>query len=171
MYEQVHASVTKSPVGSHGLLYFPYLSNGERDNQDVKGGFYNFSMMTGKEDMIRAVLEGVAFAEKERADLLVKHDERFSSMRISGGGASSNDWCQIKADVMNMPVFALKDVDAAELGASVLVSVGAGLVKDFADAVDINDLKYDEFLPNAQNASRYTEKYEEFRAFEKALTR
>jgi sugar (pentulose or hexulose) kinase len=170
MYGRVHASVLKSPVGSNGLLYFPYLSNGERDNQDVKGGFYNLSMMTGKEDMMRAVLEGVAFAEKERADLLVGPDEHFTSMRISGGGASSADWCQIKADVMNMPVYALQDVDAAELGASMLISVGTGLVPDFTGAVNACELKYDAFLASGKNALRYAERYEEFRAFEKALS-
>ena len=168
MYEQVNISVKNSPVGSNNLLYFPYLSNGERDNQNVKGGFYNFSMMTSKDDMMRAVLEGVAFAEKERADLLVNSEEKFSSMRISGGGASSDVWCQIKADVMDIPVIAIKDVDAAELGASMIINVGTGLTPGFAEAIRECNLDYDEFTPNSNNASMYAEKYLNFLAFEKA---
>jgi sugar (pentulose or hexulose) kinase len=135
------------------------------------GGDYNFSMLTDKEDMVRAVLEGVAFAEKERADLLVNDGEHFSSMRISGGGASSSSWCQIRSDVMNIPVYALRDVDAAELGASMLISVGTDLIPNLASAISFCDLNYDKFVPKPQNAACYTENYEEFRTFEKRLSR
>jgi sugar (pentulose or hexulose) kinase len=170
MYAQVNACVDRSPAGSNGLLYFPYLSNGERDNQDVKGGFYNMSMMTSRDDMMRAVLEGVAFAEKERADLMMPAGEKFSSMRISGGGASSDRWCQIKSDVMGIPVLALKGVDAADLGAALLAVVGTGLAADFTAAIDACELHYDEFTPDPANASMYQEKYNNFLAFEKALS-
>ena len=170
LYRQVHAILGRSPAGSNDLLYFPYLSNGERDNPEVKGGFYNFSMMTAKEDMLRAVLEGVAFAEKERADLMVSSNEKFSSMRISGGGASSADWCQIKADVMNMPVYALKEVDAAELGASMIISVGTGIASDFTAAVKQCDLQFEEFLPQTEFVGLYAERYAAFRAYENKLS-
>lgn len=169
MYEKVGSCALKSPAGCHDLLFFPYLSNGERDNQSVKGGFYNLNMMTETEDMIRAVLEGVAFAEKERADLLMPQGQKFSAMRISGGGAALDIWCQIKADVMDVPVSALKDVDAAELGASMLVSVGADLFSDLAAAIRECDLQYVEFSPDAKNVTLYKEKYEGFLDFEKAI--
>lgn len=170
-YNEVDASLRRSPVGSNDLLYFPYLSNGERDNQSVKGAFYNFSMMTSRDDMIRSVLEGVAFAEKERAELMNTSTEKFSSMRISGGGASSDQWCQIKADVMNIPVFALKDVDAADLGASLLVSVGTGFTQSILEAVQNCELHFDEFIPHPGHTSIYTEKYQNFLAFEKTLSK
>ena len=171
LYDQVSNCVLNSPVGSNDLLYFPYLTNGERDNQNVKGGFYNLSMMSGKEDMMRAVMEGVAFAEKERADLLTASGEKFSSMRISGGGASSDLWSQIKADVMNIPVYALKNVDGAELGASMIVSVGTRVIPNFSEAVTECNLHYDEFLPNTTNVSIYEEKYKKFLSIENALSK
>ena len=170
MYRQVEACAARSPAGSHDLLFFPYLSNGERDNQSVKGGFYNLSMMTCPDDMIRAVLEGVAFAEKERADLLLPQGEKFSTMRISGGGASLDLWCQIKSNIMEIPVRALKDVDAAELGASMLVSIGTGLVSDYLEAIRICELQYVEFEPDSDAAAIYKERYHGFIAFEKAVS-
>jgi sugar (pentulose or hexulose) kinase len=171
MYDHINNCVLQSPVGSNDLLYFPYLTNGERDNQNVKGGFYNLSMMITKEDMIRAVMEGVAFAEKERADLLTTSGELFSCMRISGGGASSDLWSQIKADVMNIPVYALKNVDAAELGTSMIVSVGTRAFPNFSDAVSECTLHYDEFIPNNKNISIYEDMYQEFIRIENALSR
>jgi sugar (pentulose or hexulose) kinase len=171
MYARVEESVAHSPAGSNGLLYFPYLSNGERDNQDVKGGFYNFSMMTSRDDMMRAVLEGVAFAEKERADLMLPDGEKFAAMRISGGGASSDRWCQIKADVMDVPVYALHDIDAADLGAALLATVGTGLVEDFLAAINMCDLHYSEFHPDPANVPLYKEAYERFLGFERTFSR
>jgi sugar (pentulose or hexulose) kinase len=50
--------------------------------------------------------------------------EFFASMRISGGGASSDLWNQIKVDIMDLPVYALKKVDAADLGMSMTAWVG-----------------------------------------------
>ena len=69
--EQVKNSLSTSPMGSHNLFFFPYLSDGERDNQQVKGGFYNLNMMVTKADLIRSVLEGVAFAEQNCLVLLL----------------------------------------------------------------------------------------------------
>jgi xylulokinase len=96
--------------------------------------------------------------------------ESFSSMRISGGGASLDLWCQIKADVMNIPVYALKNVDAADLGSSILVTVGAGKIPNFKEAIAACDLDYDEYSPNPENTSFYLEKFENFVAFERTFS-
>lgn len=170
-YAKIKECIAKSAAGSSGLLFLPYLSNGERDNKDIKGSFYNLNMFTTQEDMIRSVMEGVAFAEKERARLLSQAGQVFSSMRISGGGASSQEWCQIKADVMNIPVYALRDVDAAELGAAMIAAVGVGDFPDFASAISECRLSYDEYLPDSQNALVYKELYEKFIDLENKLSR
>jgi sugar (pentulose or hexulose) kinase len=69
---------------------------------------------------------------------------------------------------MDIPVIAIKDVDAAELGASMIINVGTGLTPGFAEAIRECNLDYDEFTPNSDNASVYAEKYLNFLAFEKA---
>lgn len=170
-FTKIQEYVNRSPAGSNGLLYLPYLSNGERDNPWTKGTFYNLNLFSSREDIVRAAMEGVAFAEKERADLLASSGAGFSSMRISGGGASSGQWCQIKADVMNLPVYALRDVDAAELGAAMLASVGTGESADFSEAIERCSLHYDEYLPDAARVSLYREQYGRFLELEQKLSR
>ena len=101
---------------------------------------------------------------------MIPTGEKFSSMRISGGGASSDLWCQIKADVMNIPVYALKDVDAADLGTSMIVSVGIGIFPGFSEAVSACKIHYDEFLPDQKNVTIYEEKYNKFISIENALS-
>jgi sugar (pentulose or hexulose) kinase len=72
---------------------------------------------------------------------------------------------------MNIPVYALKNVDAAELGTSMIVSVGTGAFPSFSDAVSECTLHYDEFIPNNKNISLYEDMYQEFIRVENALSR
>jgi sugar (pentulose or hexulose) kinase len=136
----------------------------------VKGGFYNMVIGHIDADMLRAVMEGVAFAEKERIGLLTDAGCRFSSMCISGGGASIDIWCQIKTDIINMPVSAFKDVDAAELGAAMVAGVGVGVFQDFEEAALICRPKSIEFLPDEKKSALYEQLYGEFKHIENKLS-
>jgi ribulose kinase len=71
---------------------------------------------------------------------------------------------------MNIPVSILRNVDAAELGASILINVGTGTSPDFSTAIHECDLQYDKLLPDPQNIMVYKERYAKFLKFEKDMT-
>jgi xylulokinase len=97
----------RAPAGSDGVIFTPWL-NGERtpvDDHRVRGGFFNQSLDTTRAHLVRAVLEGVAYNSR----WLLTYVERFIKRRLPevtmiGGGARSNLWCQIHADVLGRPI-------------------------------------------------------------------
>jgi xylulokinase len=118
------------PAGSRGVLFTPWL-NGERtpvDNTTLRGGFHNLSLSTTMEDMLRAVYEGVAYNTRWSMGYVEKFIGRpFEALTFVGGGAQSDVWCQIFADVLNRPVKQSVDpILANARGAAFLAAMGLG---------------------------------------------
>jgi len=168
---QRYAAVGKMAARARpsGVTFLPYLMDGERDSQAVKGGFHNLSMATTSADLLRAVLEGVAFAERRRIDLLIGAGCPLTTMFISGGGARLDLWNQIKADATGLPVQAVTDVDATELGAAMLAGIGVGVYKDASEAVSVCQRTAREFTPNKRHTLEYEERYRAFTDLERLL--
>lgn len=131
VYPLFDRMVKTIPAGSEKLIFTPWL-HGERtpvDNPLVRGGFHNISLRTTRAHMIRAVFEGVAYNTR----WLLRYLERFSgrrldNIRVVGGGANSDIWCQIHADVLNRTMKQVKNpVEANVRGVGLLAAVGAGL--------------------------------------------
>ena len=124
------------PAGANGVLYTPWIW-GERapiDDKTVRAGLYNLSLHNSREDIIRAFLEGVAFNTR----WLLKPVEQFLGRKVPrinivGGGAQSDVWCQIFADVMNVEIHQVADpVYANARGAAWIGAVGLGEIS-FSD--------------------------------------
>jgi xylulokinase len=122
-----------SPAGANGVLFTPWLT-GERSPVDDKGaraGFTDLSVTSTTADLIRAVLEGVA----ANSAWLFGHVERFAGqhltpIRLLGGGAQSDLWCQIYANTLDRDIEQVHDPLVAQLrGAALLASVSLGLIK------------------------------------------
>ncbi|MFH1810380.1 MAG: FGGY-family carbohydrate kinase [Pseudomonadota bacterium] len=161
VFDQIVASV---PAGSHRLLFTPWLY-GERtpvEDHSVRGSFFNISLQTTREHMLRAVYEGVAF----NARWLLHHVERFAGrrldpIRIIGGGATSDVWCQIFADVWNHDVQQVKDpIQANARGAGLLAAMALGRLRleDIPERVPIART----FTPTSTNRAVYDEMFEVF---------
>jgi xylulokinase len=94
-------------AGSGGVLFTPWL-NGERtpvDDHTLRGGWHNLSLRSTRAEMVRAVLEGVAFNTRWLLDTVEKFTKRpFPWLHFVGGGAQSTLWCQIMADVLDRPI-------------------------------------------------------------------
>jgi xylulokinase len=107
VYDKFNALAASAPPGSGGALFTPWLY-GERtpvEDHTVRGGFHNVSLHTTRAHLVRAVLEGVALNSR----WLLKYVEAFAGRRMDalnmiGGGARSNVWCQIMADVLGRSI-------------------------------------------------------------------
>lgn len=124
------ALASSAPPGAGGCLFLPYLI-GERSphwNPRARASFTGLSMAHGRAEMIRAVLEGVAFNMRWILDVLRGEGIAIRSMRVIGGGMRSALWRQIMADVYNLPLLRPQlDSAATSLGAAVAGGIGVGL--------------------------------------------
>ena len=152
------------PAGANGVIYTPWIW-GERapiDDKTVRAGLYNLSLHNSREDIIRAFLEGVAFNTR----WLLKPVEQFLGRKVQrinivGGGAQSNVWCQIFADVMNVEIHQVADpVYANARGAAWIGAVGLGEISfsDVPRLVDISQV----YTPQAANRELYDARFGTF---------
>ena len=131
-FEEVTALAATAPAGSGGIVFTPWL-NGERspvDDRWARGGFHNLSLATTRADLTRAVLEGVAYNSRWLHEA-VEHFTgcRLDPVRLIGGGALSDLWCQIHADVLDRRVERVAEPHDANLrGAALLAGMALGEV-------------------------------------------
>jgi xylulokinase len=111
-FEALVAEAAAAPVGAGGVVFKPYLA-GERTphlRPDLRGSFHGLSLATGPGDVVRAVLEGVAFALREAQDVMAPL-ARPQRWLATGGGAASDAWLAIVADALDAPVGRPVDAD------------------------------------------------------------
>jgi len=157
------------PAGSHKMIFTPWLY-GERtpvENHTIRGGLHNISLDVKRCDIIRAVFEGVAYNSRWLLSLVEKFiKRRMDSLNIVGGGAQSDIWCQIYADILNRDIRRVKDpVQANARGAALIASVGLGYTT-FDEIPSIIQVSKT-FSPSPNNRALYDELFKEFLAIYK----
>ena len=152
------------PAGSQGLIYTPWIW-GERapvDDKTVRAGLFNLSLHNTREDIIRAFLEGIAFNTRWLLKPVVKFlGRKVESINIIGGGAQSDVWCQIFADVMNLEIKQVADpIYANARGAAWIGAVGLGEIS-FNDVPKLVEIKKN-YSPRKENRALYDERFRSF---------
>ncbi|GBE22956.1 MAG TPA: hypothetical protein ENH00_11925 [Actinobacteria bacterium] len=161
----------EAPPGSKDLVFIPALSGSTapRWNERARGSFTGASMDHGRPEWCRAVLEGCTFALRDSFDRLTELGLANSLLHVTGGGARSELWLQMKADVIGREVRVVKGESAA-LGASCLAAVAAGWFSDVAAAADALAAASDRtYQPDPTRAPAYDEAYHTYRAVFDAL--
>jgi xylulokinase len=163
-YDALEALAAGAPPGAGGVLFTPWLS-GERspiDDRLARGGFHNVSLTTGRGDLARAVLEGVAMNLRwllEAAERFV--GRRLDPIRLIGGGARIDTWCQILADVCDRSLERVADPLVGGLrGAGLYVGLALGEVaeEDVRDLVPVDRV----FAPDPAHRVTYDRLFAEF---------
>ncbi len=166
--DQITARV---PAGANGVIYTPWIW-GERapvDDKTVRAGLYNLSLNNTREDIIRAFLEGIALNTKWLMSPVEKFlGRKVNSINIVGGGAQSDVWCQIFADVMNLEIKQVNEpVYANARGAAWIGAVGIGEIKfeDVSKLVEFRKV----YSPNQGNRALYDERFDIFKSIYKQM--
>ncbi|MEV0083578.1 FGGY-family carbohydrate kinase [Saccharopolyspora sp. NPDC050642] len=158
-------------TGTPGVVFTPHLM-GERAplwDSDVRGSFFGLSSATSTADMSLAVLQGVAMSGRHVLDAVERAcGNPLSSLTFSGGGARSDLWTQIHADVFQRPVERLRVHDTAVLGAALLGAVAAGIYPDIETAA-AGTVAVDRVFDPAPGADRLAPLYEAYRGSHAAL--
>jgi xylulokinase len=149
------------PAGANGVIYTPWIW-GERapvEDRTLRAGLYNLSLNSNREDIIRAFLEGIAFNTR----WLLKPVEKFLGRKVEtinlvGGGAQSDIWCQIFADVLGVMIRQPMDpVYANARGAAWIGAVGLNEIA-FSDIPQLIKFK-NIYVPNNNNRVIYDEHF------------
>jgi xylulokinase len=128
-YDQLTAEAAKIPPGSDGLLWTPYLM-GERTphlDTNARGALVGLTASHTRAHVVRAILEGVAFSLRDTLTLFREMNVPVANIRLGGGGARSQLWRQIQADVYGHVVEIVEAEEGAAYGAAILAAVGAGM--------------------------------------------
>jgi xylulokinase len=167
---ELNALAAKAPPGSHGVIFTPWL-NGERtpvDDVTLRGGWLNLSLQTRREDLARAVFEGIAHNTRWMLDAVEHFTDRtgpggLGAIRFAGGGATSRLWCQTLADILRRPICQVEQPAAANARGAALL---AGIAIEAVTWAEIPDLVKvcERFEPDDTHRDVYDQAYTAFRS-------
>ncbi len=128
-YYLMDKEAEKIPIGCDSLLYMPYLM-GERTphlDPDCRGVFFGLSARHTRQHLLRAVMEGVAYSQRDSVEVLRSMGVTIKDMLACGGGGTSSLWRQMLADVYGCPVKTVTSKEGPALGVAILAGVGTGV--------------------------------------------
>src|SRR6266702_1061644 len=151
--------------GSGGVYFLPYLSTaGERSpflDPAARGSFLGVSLVTKRTQMARAVYEGLSFVIRECLETATQG--HLHEVRVCGGGARSDLWCQMIADVTNIAVIRSADSEVGARGAHLFALAATGEIESIAAGVQKFVTTGTDFQPSPQAHRFYAERFETFR--------
>ncbi len=170
-FDDLTDEAARSEAGAGGVLFLPYLQ-GERTphaDPDARGSFSGLSLTHGRGDLVRAVLEGVAYGLRDSLELLGELGVAPTRGRVSGGGAHSRLWLEIVASVLDLPLERSVVDEGSAYGAALLAGVADDAFGSAREAVEACIRVRETVEPNPAWASRYVEGYARFRALYPAI--
>ncbi len=165
IYQLLDQQAGKSTPGANGVIFTPWLY-GERcplDDDFIRAGLYNLTLQTSRSDIIRAVLEGVAFNARWAMHILEKMYYPVNELNIIGGGAKSDLWCQIMADILNRDINRMEDAqNAGAKGMALLASKSLRYLNSY-DQVKEHIPIQQTFKPDPVNRQLYDRLFTKFK--------
>jgi xylulokinase len=156
-YVLMTAEAENSPIGSNSIIFNPSLAGGNclDDSPNLRGAFMGLDLGHTRPDLIRSVMEGVAFGLRVALDELRRLTSVADEMTVVGGISQSKLWRQMLADVYQMNIVKTNiDQQAAALGAAALAAVGTGIWSDFNIIDEIHSIE-DVAEPISENSAAY----------------
>jgi xylulokinase len=170
-YELLIAEAEKSKPGAEGLFFLPYLT-GERcpyPDPAAKGGWIGITSRTLRRDMIRSLLEGITFGMRDALEIMKEMNIPISQVRASGGGARSDFWRQLQADIYNAPIVLTNASEGPAYGVALLAGVGTGVWSSVEQAAAACIKQTRKIAPSRKSAKFYERPYATFRKLYGAL--
>ncbi len=162
-YDEEQSKIKK--LGENNVYFLPYLMGERSPHNDPKARatFIGMTMDTTRQDMILAVLEGVAFGLRDSLEVAKSLGNNITRTKICGGGAKSKLWKQIIANVLNLKVDVIESEEGPALGGAILAAVGCGEYPDVETAAKKLVKVIDTIEPTPELTAKYEEKYNKFK--------
>ena len=171
-YELLTAQAAAARPGCDGVFWLPYLTGERTPHADpvAKGGWIGIHAGTGRNELVRAVMEGATFAMNDVVRIL--RDERglpIKQIRLSGGGARSEFWRQLQADIYATTCVTINAEEGPAYGAALLAAAGTGGFKDVREACRAGIEITRTIEPNESAKAFYAKHYQQYRRLYPAL--
>lgn len=152
LYKQMDREASNIAPGANGLILMPYLSGMNYPYADEKatGIFFGVNLCHSRAHFVRAILEAVSFLLCQSVDEIRAYGIDVKKIYSLGGGASSELWCKIKADMTGCEIVVPKRDEVTCLGAAILAAVGAGLYSTLEEAVMASSDRQTLYVPQYQ---------------------
>ncbi len=170
-YDDLTREAATVPAGADGVLWAPYLM-GERTphlDPNARGTLTGLAASHTRGHVVRAVLEGVAFSLKDTFSLFAEMKVPVNKVRLGGGGARSDLWRQIQADVYEHEVEILTAEEGAAYGGALLAGVGAKFWGSVEEACDAVVSVHTRVSPEPRSAPAIKKQYENYQRLYPAL--
>jgi len=156
-YDTLTAEAEKSPSGAQGLFWLPYLMGERTPHLDatIRGGWIGLTAKHKLADLIRAVIEGVSYSQRDCLDIIEGLGVAVNSVRASGGGAQSPFWRGVLAAILNKRVVTLETQEGSAYGAALLALAGTGVYASVPEVCRAAIRETDSVPPDAAQAQHY----------------
>ena len=160
-YELLIAQAQSAPLGSEGLFFLPYLTGERCPHPDplARGGWIGITARTTRPMMIRALLEGVTFGMRDALNIMQQMNIPVTQVRASGGGARSDFWRHLQADIYNQPIVLTNASEGPAYGVALLAGVGTGVWKSVEEACKSSIIQTTKITPNKKLGAKYDKHY------------
>lgn len=156
-FDQFLEGVEIVPAGSNGLLFTPYIV-GERTphaDSNIRGSFIGADAAHERQHFVRAVLEGITFSLNESIEIFRSSGKKIDSIVSIGGGAKSDVWLQMQADIFNTKIEKLSSEQGPGMGAAMLAAYGCGWYPSLRECAEVFIKTSKTYLPIEENVKAY----------------
>jgi len=168
VYEICSEEVASLPPGSTNIIFHPFLY-GSNVQPTARAGFYGVAGWHTRAHLLRALYEGVVFGHLNHIEKLRKAGGQINTARLAGGGSRSVVWSQMFADTIQVPMEISDGNELGARGAALSAGVGAGIYRDYAEAVQeaVKIVRVHEPIPT--NTPHYLARYAEYERLTKVM--
>jgi xylulokinase len=170
-YERLTEEAASVPAGASGLIWTPYLMGERTPHLDprARAALVGLTASHTRAHVVRAILEGVAFSLRDTFEIFKEMNVPVAEIRLGGGGARSQLWRQVQADVYGRAVKTVRAEEGAAYGAALLAGVGAGAWPSVDSACDAIVRIASTVEPNSESVTLLDRQYKRFRRVYPAL--
>ena len=168
-YDALTEEAAGSPAGAQGLFWLPYLMGERTPHLDatIRGGWVGLTARNTRADLIRAVIEGVSYSQRDCLDIIEELGVAVSDVRASGGGAKSAFWRRLLAGILNKRVVTLETQEGSAYGAALLAL--AGQYSSVPEMCKVAIKETESVTPNKADAAFYAKAHRAYQSMYPAL--
>jgi len=168
VYEICNEEVASLPPGSTNIIFHPFLY-GSNVQASARAGFYGVAGWHTRAHLLRALYEGVVFGHLSHIEKLRKAGAQIDTARLAGGGSRSLVWSQMFADTLQVPMEVSDGNELGARGAALSAGIGAGIYRDYAEAIQeaVSVVRVHEPIP--ANTLLYLARYAEYDRLTKVM--
>jgi len=170
-YDALTAEAAQSPAGAQGLFWLPYLMGERTPHLDAtaRGGWIGLTNSHTRADLVRALIEGVSYSQRDCLDIIEELGVTVNSVRASGGGAQSPFWRRLLANILNKRVVTLETQEGSAYGAALLALAGTGAYASVPEVCRVAIRETDSISAEPNDAAFYEKGHQVYQALYPAL--